>query len=202
MKTMPETNFQQLAHTLPEELIGERIVLRPYRPGDGAALWEAIESSRKYLRLWLPWVDKTQTPEDAEESARRMAARWLLREDLPVGIWQKGTNQLLGGSGLHRIDWTIPKFEIGYWLRKSAEGQGFMTEAVRLLCRMVFDDLRANRVEIRCDTRNIRSAAIPRRLGFLHEATLRHNSRDNSGELYDTYIFSLLPAEFKRDEMR
>lgn len=197
MRAMGETNLRPATMTLPDEILGERILLRPYKAGDGAALWEAVDSSREHLRRWLPWVDKTRSVEDAEENARRMSARWLLCEDLTVGIWHRETGVLLGGSGLHRIDWTVPKFEIGYWLRKSAEGQGYMTETVRLLCGTAFGLLKANRVEIRCDTRNVRSAAVPRRLGFQHEATLRNNSRVADGELCDTFIFALTPADYR-----
>jgi ribosomal-protein-serine acetyltransferase len=175
-------------------------MLRPRRAGDGPATWEAIEESREQLRLWLPWADATRTPEDAEASARRAQGRWLLREDLQVSVWENATERLLGGSGLHRINWEIPRFEIGYWLRTSAQGQGFMTEAVALLCRLAFETLGANRVEIHCDARNLKSAALPRRLGFVHEATLRNESRDHFGELRDALVFALTPQDYSEDK--
>lgn len=183
---------------LPTEIVGERVLLRPYRPGDGEAIWQAIDESRESLRPWLPWVDATKSAADSEMAARRAAGRWLLREDLTVGVWERTIGTLLGGSGLHRMNWDIPSFEIGYWLRTSAEGKGYMTEAVRLLCRLTFETLGANRVEIKCDAKNERSAAIPRRLGFVHEATLRNHDRDVSGELRDTLIFAMTPADYAR----
>src|SRR5579859_6957453 len=136
---------------LPDELYGERVLLRPFRAGDGQALWEATEESRDHIRPWLPWGDDTRAPSDSEAYARRALARWVSREDLPLGIWDRATNRFLGGSGLHRIRWNIPAFEIGYWLRQSAEGQGYMTETVRVLCKFAFETLSANRVEIRVD---------------------------------------------------
>ena len=181
---------------LPEVIVGERVLLRPYRPGDGEAIWQAVDESRASLRPWLPWVDATKTVADSEMAARRAAGRWLLREDLTVGVWERATGSLLGGSGLHRMDWEIPRFEIGYWLRTAAEGKGYMTETVRLLCSFAFETLNANRVEIRCDARNERSANIPRRLGFVHEATLRNNSCNAAGELRDTLIFAMTPDDY------
>lgn len=178
---------------LPDELTGERIVIRPPRPGDGAAIFEAVEESRAEIGPWLPWVEKTRTVSDSEEASRRGAARWLLREDLMVGIWERETGRYLGGSGLHRINWTVPAFEIGYWLRTSAWSQGYVTEAVQTLCRFAFETLGANRVEIRCDPRNTRSAAVPKRLGFVQEAHLRNDVRDGAGDLRDTLIFGLTP---------
>ena len=181
---------------LPDELVGERILIRPPRPGDGAAIFEAVEESRAEIGPWLPWVEKTQTPDDSEEAARRGAARWLLREDLMVGIWDKHTGHYLGGSGLHRMDWTVPSFEIGYWLRTSAWGQGYVTEAVGVLCRFAFETLGANRVEILCDAKNVRSAAVPKRLGFVQEALLRNECRDGAGSLRDTLVFALTPGDY------
>jgi ribosomal-protein-serine acetyltransferase len=183
---------------LPAELRGERVIVRPFRPGDGAAVWEAVEESRSHLSPWLPWVSKHAAPADSEVFARQAQVRWLSREDLTLGVWEQTTGRFLGGTGLHRIHWDIPAFEIGYWLRVSAEGKGYMTETVRLLCRLAFETLQANRVEIRCDSRNARSAAIPRRLGFVLEATLRNQSRDLSGELRDTLVFALIPADYAR----
>ena len=191
-----------ILHDLPNELIGERLLIRPLRPGDGAAIFEAVEESCKQLNPWLPWVAKTLAPSDSEQTVRRGAARWLLREDLMVGIWDRETSRYLGGSGLHRMDWAVPSFEIGYWLRTSAWGQGYVTEAVQVLCRFAFETLGANRVEIRCDPQNTRSAAVPLRLGFRQEAHLRNDVRDGAGDLRDTLIFALTPDDYANASWR
>jgi ribosomal-protein-serine acetyltransferase len=183
---------------LPTELIGERVIVRPYLAGDGAQLWEAIEESREHILPWLPWGDTHKTPADSEEFVRKMSARWLLREDLPLGIWDRTTGRYLGGTGLHRIDWAVPSFEIGYWLRKSAVGHGYMAEAVRLITRLAFETLSANHVHIHAASGNTRSAAIPPRLGFAHEATLHRSKRLANGELADMMVFVIRPEEYRR----
>lgn len=183
---------------LPDEFLGECVLVRPLRPGDGAAVWEAFEESREQISPWLPWVEKTLAPEDCEAAARRGAAKWQTREDLMVGVWEKHTGRYLGGSGLHRIDWDVPAFEIGYWLRTSAWGRGHISETVHVLCRFAFETLGANRVEIRCDGHNARSLAVPRRLGFVQESRLRNQCRDGSGELRDTLVFALTHDDYER----
>jgi RimJ/RimL family protein N-acetyltransferase len=112
-----------------------------------------------------------------------------------MGIWRLADGRLLGATGLHRIDWAIPAMEIGYWLRPDAAGAGYATEAVQLLVRLAFGQLQAERVEIRCDALNLRSAAIPRRLGFVHEATLRCARRNADNALADTLVFALTRAD-------
>lgn len=194
---IPAEKPSPILQALPDQLFGERVVVRPLRPGDGPALWEAVEESREHLRPWMPWVDKHVTPNHSEEVARRAHGRWLLREDLMVGIFERESGRYLGGSGLHRIEWDIPSFEIGYWIRHSEEGKGYVSEAVRLLVGLAFDQLGANRVFIKCDSNNPRSAAVARRLGFIHEATLRNAGRTTRGALRDTLIFALIPADYR-----
>jgi RimJ/RimL family protein N-acetyltransferase len=89
----------------------------------------------------------------------------------------------------------VPAFEIGYWIRASAEGHGYVAETVQLLTDFAFASLHAQRVMIRCDARNRRSAAVAERLGFIREAHLRNDMRDATGELRSTLVFSLTPDD-------
>jgi len=179
-----------------EELRGERIVVRPYRESDAQDLFEAVAESREHIRPWLPFADAHQTIEESRDWIIQMMAQWLLRADLILGMWDASTNRYLGGTGLHAHDWDFGYFEIGYWIRASAEGHGYVTEAVRLLANYAFDTLKANRLEIRCDELNVRSAAIPQRLGFVQEGRLRNNAVATDGRLRTMLVFSLIPGEW------
>jgi RimJ/RimL family protein N-acetyltransferase len=121
-----------------------------------------------------------------------------MREELTVGIFDRANGRLLGGSGLTRIDWNIRRFEIGYWLRESEVGQGYVTEAVQVLTRFAFEQLQANRVQIRMNPRNARSRAVPERLGFIYEGCLRNEFPDAQGNASDTDVFALLPDDYQR----
>ena len=161
-------------------------------------MFEAVEESRERLRPWLPWATGHRSVEESRETVVRMQAYWLLREDLAVGLFERSSGRLLGGSGLHRIDWRLRNFEIGYWLRTSAEGQGYVSEAVQLLTRLAFTTLGANRVEIRMDPANERSRKVPERLGFLLEGRLRRRAWGVDGHPTDCLIFALIPEDFQR----
>ncbi|MBN1963244.1 MAG: GNAT family N-acetyltransferase, partial [Anaerolineae bacterium] len=132
-----------------------------------------------------------------EAIVRQGAVRFMKREDLWLMLVRKMDGELVGGSGLHRIDWSVPCFEIGYWVRQQLEGQGYITEAVHGITDFAFGTLNAARVEIRCDTRNTRSAAVAERCGYTLEGTLRHDARDTDGELRDTHIFGLIRPEWE-----
>jgi len=178
-----------------EELRGERVIVRPYRESDAQALNEAIAESRDHLRPWLPFADTHQTVEESRDWIIHQMSNWLLREDLVAGIWEAATGRYLGGSGLHPHNWESRYFEIGYWIRLSASGQGYITEAVQLLTDYAFSVLKATRVEIRCDERNVRSAAIPQRLGFVQEGRLRNLVMAPDGIIRSMIIFALVPGD-------
>lgn len=180
---------------LPDELRGERVALRPYQADDAPAVFEAIEESRQHLAPWMLWVAHHRSILETHDFIAHSRARWLLRDELNMAIWELATGRYLGSTGLHGIDWHLRRFEIGYWLRQSAEGHGYMTEAAGLLADFALETLGANRVEIRCDARNHRSAAVAERLGFVREARLRNAEHAPDATLRDTLIFSLTPAD-------
>ena len=186
------------AADFPEELRGPRVLLRPLELEDAAAVWTAVEESRGHLEPWLPWVQSLRSIEDARANIVMLRERAVLRADWTVGIFDRVTGRYLGGSGLHRIRWDSRTFEIGYYIRASEEGKGYITESVQLLTRLAFDRLRANRVEIYIDPRNARSIRVPERLGFVLDGTLRHFRAGAEGRLEDRYLFALIRDDYHR----
>jgi RimJ/RimL family protein N-acetyltransferase len=180
-----------------EELLGERVLLRPYRESDAQELFEAVAESRDHLRPWLPFADAHQTVDESRNWIIQQAANWILRDDLVLSIWEQATGRYLGGIGLHPHNWEIGYFEIGYWIRAPAEGHGYITESARLLTDYAFGALKANRLEIHCDELNVRSAAIPKRLGYLLEGRLRNHLPTSEGRLRTTLVFALIPEDRK-----
>jgi RimJ/RimL family protein N-acetyltransferase len=104
---------------------------------------------------------------------------WLTRENLVMGLFRKPDG--CRHQRVHRMDWSVPRFEIGYWVRTNLQGQGYITEAVNGITAFAFSVLNAQRIEIRCDARNTRSAAVAERAGFALEARLHHDTRAPDG---------------------
>lgn len=181
---------------LPQAIDGPRVRLRPYRAEDAAAVWEAVQASRAHLSAWLPWALHYSSIEDARAFVRQARERFLSGDDLTVGIFDQADDRFLGGSGLHRINWVLRSFEIGYWLRRDAEGRGYMHETVLLLTRFAFEDLAANRVAIRMDTRNDRSRLVAERAGYRREGTLRRCALDSDNQPSDRHIYALIPEDY------
>lgn len=178
---------------IPERLDGERTVLLAPKAGLGAELAVVITRSIAHLRPWMVWAQDAPNAESTELVVRRMQSDFIARRDLCFHLFARredgSAGQLLGGCGLHRIDWGVRRFEIGYWIRPEAQRRGHVGEAVRLLCGLAFGELGANRVEIRCDARNTRSRAVAERAGFELEGILRRDALDVQGALRDTCVY-------------
>ncbi len=180
---------------IPMPITTPRLVLRNAFPGDGEKVNAAVLESLDQLRPWMPWAQTPPTVEESEIHARKSYAKWLLREDLQILLFEKSTGSFVGGSGLHRINWSVPSFEIGYWCRTSMAGRGYIQESTNAITRFAFSVLGAKRVEIRCDSRNARSLAVMRKLGFTQDALLRNQGADAiSGLPKDTYVYSRLDS--------
>jgi RimJ/RimL family protein N-acetyltransferase len=179
---------------VPERLEGERTVLLAPRAGLGAEMAIVLAQSLSHLRPWMPWAQEAPSAESSEVVVRRMQADFIARRDLCFQIYARkpdgSAGRMLGGTGLHRIDWAVRKFEIGYWIRPEAAGQGHVSEAVRLLAALAFDRLGARRVEIRCDARNLKSRAVAERCGFTLEGVLRCDALGVDGQSRDTAVYA------------
>jgi len=173
----------------PDSFESERLLIRAPRPGDGADVHAAIVESLTELRAWMPWAREEPTVESAEAGVREAQAEFLARRDMRLHLYRRDDGTFVGSSGLHRIHWEVPAFEIGYWVRTSQAGRGYATEAARRIAEFAFSVLAAERVEIWCDARNERSAAVARRAGFAFEARLDRHRRDTSGRLSDSLCF-------------
>jgi RimJ/RimL family protein N-acetyltransferase len=178
----------------PYRIVTERLVLRSWEPRDAPLLKEAVDSSIDHLLPWMPWaVHEPQSLEDKVALLRQFRGKFDLGQDFTYGIFTPDEEQAVGGTGLHtRIG--DDAFEIGYWIRASRAGEGLGTESTAALTRVAFELTDVDRIEIRCEPENERSRAIPRKLGYREEATLRRRLRHP--EPRDVVVYSLFRDDF------
>jgi len=168
--------------------------LRLLRLSDAAALFALIEANRAYLKQWLSWLDTTQTVDDTRHFIRLTRDRAKDNQGFAAAIIYH--QAIVGVIGLHGISWSDRKSSIGYWLAEPHQGKGLITTSCKAVVAHAFDVLALNRVTILCATHNVRSQAIPQRLGFVHEGRLRQ-----AQWVYDRFvdheIFSMLRQEWE-----
>ncbi|MDT8862790.1 GNAT family N-acetyltransferase [Alkalihalobacillus sp. MEB130] len=175
----------------PTEFYSERLLIRMPKPGDGKVVCEAIQASLNELKPWMPFAQNEQSEQETEINVRSAYVKFINREDLRFHVFLKDTGEFIASSGLHRINWEVPKFEIGYWIDSRYSGKGYITEAVQEISHFAFTELRARRIEIRCDSKNEKSRKVPERLGFDLEGVLRNDAMSADGkELRDTCIYA------------
>jgi RimJ/RimL family protein N-acetyltransferase len=173
----------------------KRLVVRCYDPSDAPLLAEAVTANVEHLRPWMPWVYSEPEPiEEKVQRLKRFRGLFDLGENFVYGIFNPEDTRLLGGTGLHpRIG--ERQLEIGYWIHKDFVNQGLVTECTAALVKVAFELIDVHRLEIHCDPANLASAAIPRKLGFMHEGTLRAKTAFLE-RWSDSMVWGLLESEY------
>jgi ribosomal-protein-serine acetyltransferase len=174
--------------------VRDDVELRLLEPRHADEIFERVNEDRAYLRLWLPWVDATLTVDDTRSFIHSTREKFVSYESFTAGIWQR--ERFAGVVGTHNINWLMRKTEIGYWLGQSFQGQGIMTDVCRAVTTYLLGEADLNRVEICCAAGNAKSIAIPRRLGFKHEGTLREGDFAN-GRFHDLLVFGMLKSDWR-----
>ena len=165
--------------------------LRPLKQADAEELYALIEANRAELSRWLPWAGG-QDLDGTREFIRHTRRTAADETGFTFAIVSDGA--LAGVIGLEPIDSAHRTASIGYWLGAGQQGRGTMTRAVQALVEHAVSVLELNRIEIRAAVGNARSRAIPQRLGFREEGTLRQAERVGDAYL-DIVVYSLLASE-------
>lgn len=175
--------------------IDDELVLKVLDTDDAERLYALTDASRHYLREWLPWVDGTIDVENTKAFIEFCQKQSASNNGFNTGIWFRG--EIVGCIGYHSIDWANKKTSIGYWLGESFQGNGIMTRSCRKLVDYALGELGLNRVEIRCGSGNLKSRAIPEKLGFLNEGLIRQNEWIYD-RFIDHYVYGMLKEEWNR----
>lgn len=157
-------------------------------------LYKAIDNNRAHLSAFLPWVGNMQTVNDVENYLRSCEKLYDAKNEVSFIIFFN--DEAVGRIGLHYIHQQNKTAAIGYWLSKSAEGNGIISTSCKAIINYGFTVLQLHRIEIKAAVKNNRSRAIPVRLGFTQEGILRQAELVNN-EFLDLALYSLLQHEWK-----
>lgn len=174
----------------------ERLVIRCWNPSDAPLLSQALQESLDHLLPWMPWAhNEPRQPQERIDWLRQCRGNFDLGKDFIYGIFNRDETLVLGGSGLHTSLGESAR-EIGYWIHKDHINQGLATEMSAALTKVAFEIDKVNRVEIHCDPQNVRSAAVPSKLGFIHEATLRQRVPGLDDQWRDAMIWTMFADKY------
>lgn len=178
--------------------VDKELNLKQLELSDADAIFEIIDSQRKYLGEWLPFVAHTHTVEDPKKYIKGTMDVSNNENEFVFAIKYK--NKTVGLVGFKQADNANKKIEIGYWLSEKFQKRGIMRRCVNRMIEFAFYDLELNRIQIKCAVGNEKSINIPKYFGFTYEGKERDGELFPDGSFVDIKVFSLLKGEFKPKE--
>ncbi len=171
----------------------ERLIIRPPRQGDGqehfAAVLETLDDLRKPSAA-LPWAQEEPSEQQSEQYCNWAAKEFIAKREFALLYLCRETEKIVGASGLHSSDWSIPSFEIGWWGRKGFQGRGLFAEGADAVITWGFETLAARRIYAEVDDRNAQSWRLCERIGMKHEGLARNARAAQDGTLCDVRIYA------------
>lgn len=173
--------------------IEPNLKLRAIQISDAASIFSIIDRDREYLREWLPFVDYTRMVDDTETFIKSMQAEPADRiQTVYVIIYNDQPAGLIGFRFTDRANY---KTELGYWIARDLQGKGIVTKACKALINLAFEMYNMNRIQICVSVDNLKSKAIPLRLGFTFEGVQRDGEYLND-QFTNLEIYSMLKHEW------
>ncbi|HEY0428622.1 MAG TPA: GNAT family protein [Pyrinomonadaceae bacterium] len=165
------------------------------QPQHAEDITAVVRENLEQLQRWVPWATADYSVETAREYINRTLKEFAENGTFGMNVVFDG--KFVGALGFHQLDMTNKSAHVGYWLAKEAQGRGLMTRCCRILIDYLFDEMNLNRIQINCNVENVKSRAIPERLGFKLEGIHRQvEFFDN--RFGDWAIYAMLKEDWKK----
>jgi RimJ/RimL family protein N-acetyltransferase len=175
-----------------------RLYLRSYQPGD--ANWYYSMSIKNHDHLSRYEAENVAANITSIEETKTLIGdlntEWSKGSCFFLGAFEKYAREFVAQIYVGVVDQSLPEFEIGYFVDVNHEGKGYVTEAVKAVLGVLFNQLNAHRVHLKCDETNLRSLRVAERCGFTKEGRLRENRRNPDGTYSSSLIYGLLKSEY------
>jgi ribosomal-protein-serine acetyltransferase len=148
--------------------VSDTLCLRQLQLEEAEHVFSLVDANREYLRKWLPWVDKTQSPQDSKKFITEMIRHRRDGSEYGYAIVLDGSP--VGHMSIMYLDGEEEP-EIGYWISRDASGKGRTTEATDTLTKFGFGTLGLSKIVIKADQQNIAGNRVAEKLGYTIERT-------------------------------
>ena len=176
-----------------EPIATDRLIIRRPRPTDlhDFLAYQTHPDNLKYQPVEpltedkaLDFLFRMATVEVGEEGG------WLM-----FAVELRDEGRMIGEVGIFVAPQAQSKGDLGWSFHPDYQGQGYATEAARVLLAHTFQERGLRRLTSGCDTRNAASVRLMERLGMRREGHLRQ-SRLAGGDWHDEYLYALLRDEW------
>ncbi len=176
------------------KIVDENLELRLVSEKYAEELCSVVAENLEHLQKWLPWATDDYSIETAKDFIQTNLNGFAENEFPSFFIFYE--NKLVGGIGFNNVNKSDQNAEVGYWLNEDSQGIGIVSKCCREVINLGFNELNLNRIVIRCATGNIKSQAIPERLGFQKEGVSRQSATLH-GEFINLIVYSMLKEEWR-----
>jgi ribosomal-protein-serine acetyltransferase len=175
-------------------LVEDNLVLELTAQRHAPGLFDAVNANRPHLSAFLPWVDNMHSVADFTSYIQQCETLYSNKTDISFVII--ADNKVAGRIGIHYINSQNRTGAIGYWLTKEFEGKGIIFKSCQAIIDHGFNEMNLHRIEIKAAVENLRSQAIPQKLGFTKEGILRHAEFVNN-KFLNIVLYSMLAHEWQ-----
>ncbi|MEZ5425338.1 MAG: GNAT family protein [Pyrinomonadaceae bacterium] len=164
-----------------DENLELRMVDEKYAP----ETFRVVRENLEHLGKWLPFANENYTEQTARDFFRTQLEK--IRENGGAVYSIFWENELIGGIGFDNFDREAKTAEIGYWLAADRQGKGIITRSCRTVLKQAFGVFGLERIFIKCRAGNLKSRAIPERLGFFLEKEPAGGESEENNETLVVY---------------
>jgi ribosomal-protein-serine acetyltransferase len=158
-------------------------------------LFTLFKENYEHLHTWMIWANEKTDLKSMQKFLKASETNFKKKTEKVFFIYLK--DKLVGLVDLHTIDLGNKSAEIGYWLDKKHNGKGIVTKSCKVLINHAFDEMQLNSVRILCASENKKSRAIPEKLDFVEEGTLREIQWMHD-HFNDLVVYSMLKKDWTK----
>ncbi|MHA1881965.1 MAG: GNAT family N-acetyltransferase [Candidatus Thorarchaeota archaeon] len=183
---------------IPHKIETKRLVIRAYSRDDAPVYYEMSLRNKPHLERYEAEnpVMSINSKEDATKLMSDFIDVWTKGNPFFIGVFLKESGSFVAQIYAGVVDRDLPEFGIGFFVDVGHEGNGYVTEAVNGLIKVLFEELHVHRVRTECDSSNLRSIRVIERCGFVKEGHIRDNKRSPDGTFTSTFHYGMLESDF------
>ncbi len=159
---------------------------------DSIELFKLVDNNKNYLREWLPWIDDTKSVNDTAEFIKSSLIEFAANKSRVYVVLYEGS--ICGVCSFNSLRWDCRAGFIGYWLAKSYQGKGIMSNAVIELEGIGLGKMNLNKIEIHIAVKNYKSRSLAERLGYQETGIIK-----DAEWLYNHFVDHVIYCKLKSE---
>ncbi len=172
----------------------KRLVIRNPKLSDAKDITKNINNLN--ISKWLLVVPYPYKLKDAVSWIKGLKKK--TKDEIRFVIELKENKEVIGGMGIHHINKFQGKCDIGYWLGEKYWRQGYGSEALNEILKLIFNKLKLRRVEVEVFAKNPSSGKLFSKFGAQKEGYKRKAVKCKAdGKIKDAIMYGLLKEDWK-----